>query len=302
MSRRMIVLLLAGMLLCSQAHAVLFSFVGDGTFDPEGSLQAQAKFMADPGSQDLEVWLANTGPDVMVPSQVLTALFFDIRDWNQYGPTIDQPLTPESASLLSDLDPPAPNPAVARFVPYDKNGHLVAGYLDPNVAPDQYNIGGEWAYGYFPGATSEAPGGTTQGISSSGLGLFGAGNLNGPNLAPPRNGAVDGVQYGLLSINDNPSTGNNAVTGRENNPQPLVWYHATFQVDLPGQVVWGDHWTIQNVWFQYGTATSEPEIGPLYVPGYTVPPPGVPEPASLCLLGLAGGAIATVVKKRKKAA
>jgi len=301
MSRRMILLLLIGMLLCSQAHALLFSFSGTKSFGGEvGDLAAQAVFT--PAGQDLEVWLGNVGPDVWIPSQVLTAVFFDIRQGYQ-GPTnpgltIDQLLTPESASLLSDLVlPSGENPAVARFVPYE-SGVPAPGYLDPNVADTdyQYNIGGEWAYRYFPGATSPAPGGTTQGISSSGLGLFGDGNFNGPDLAPPN--ALDGVQYGLLSIDDDPTTGNQKVTGAENNPQPLIWYHATYQLDLP--VAWEDRWTIQNVWFQYGTSTSDPQIGPLYVEGVSAQA-AVPEPASLCLLGLASGAIATMVKKRKKA-
>jgi hypothetical protein len=136
-------------------------------------LSAAASFAMVGGN--LQVVLTNTDPgDVGLPTQVLTALFFDIAG----NPT----LTPISATLGT---------STVLFGP-DGGG----------------NVGGEWAYA---AGLSGAPGGAKQGISSSGFGLFGDPNFGGASLDPPT--AVDGLNYGLTSAGDNPATGNAEVTG-----------------------------------------------------------------------------------------
>ena len=79
-------------------------------------------------------------------------------------------------------------------------------------------MGGEW--GYASGLA--APGGATEGISSAGFGLFGGSNFNGLDLDPPA--ALDGFNYGLVSINDDPGSGNAQVTGNV----PLARYAVVF--------------------------------------------------------------------------
>jgi len=186
----------------------------------------------------LTVVLTNTSTnDVLIPSEVLTALFFDISG---YSGT----LTPVSATLTSGS---------TVFFGSDGGG----------------NVGGEFAYA---DNLSGAPNGATSGISSAGFGLFGNGNFNGPNLGGPN--AVDGLQYGITSAGDNPSTGNAAVTG----PNELIQNSVTFT--LTSDVAFTGSETLTNVSFQYGTSLEETNCAP----GDHNP---VPEPSTMLLLGLA---------------
>lgn len=151
----------------NQAEAITFSA-------SSGNLSASASFTNVGGN--LQVVLTNTSAsDVLIPAEVLTAVFFDVQGAGA--------LTPLSA-LLS-------------------GGSTV--FFGPDGGG---NVGGEWAYG---SGLAGAPLGATLGISSSGLGLFGNANFNGANLQGPV--AVDGLQYGITSAGDNTATGNAAVTG-----------------------------------------------------------------------------------------
>jgi hypothetical protein len=158
------------------AGATPINFSGSGTNTITGqAIGASASF--DIVGALLQVTLTNMGADVMAPSDVLTALFFNIAG--------NPSLTPYSATLASGssvLFPPS-------------------GGAGPNV-------GGEWAY---TNTASGAPGGAREGISSSGLGITYTGKFPGANLQGPV--SPDGVQYGITSGVDNPATGNAAVTG-----------------------------------------------------------------------------------------
>lgn len=190
-----------------------------------GDLAASATFDAVGGN--LQVTLTNTSAaDALVPIDLLTAVFFNIGDTS---------LTPVSALLASG--------STVFFGP-DGGG----------------NVGGEWAYGT---GLIGAPGGAESGISSSGFGLFGAGNFNGANLEGPV--AVNGMGYGITSAGDNTATGNAPVTGGN----PLIKNSVIFT--LSGFD--GDLASITNVSFQYGTDLTEPNV------------PSVPEPATMLLLG-----------------
>ena len=200
------------------SYAVPVTFSGSS-----GSLSAQADF--DIVGGQLKVTLTNTSPsDVLAPSDVLTAVFFDVN--------VGGVLTPVSAVLDS--------------------GSTV--FYDPDGQPAGGVVGGEWAY--LAGLVG-APGSATEGISSAGLSpLFGNANFPGANLAGAT--AVDGVQYGLLSTGDNTATGNGGITGSGG----LIKKSVVFTLSgsgLPSSLSSGD---ISHVSFQYGTATTEPNVPP----------------------------------------
>jgi len=138
-----------------------------------GNLSASVDFTNVGGN--LVVTLTNTSTfDVLVPADVLTAVFFDM-----------------SASL-------SPSSAVL-------NGGSQVIY---GAQPTGGIVGGEWQY--LAGLTG-APDGATKGISSAGFGLFGSPNFPGPDLDSPA--AIDGLNYGILSAEDITATGNTGVTG-----------------------------------------------------------------------------------------
>jgi len=198
---------------------------------------ASAAFNIDINGQ-LQVTLTNTSTkDALVPTDILTGVFFNIQ-----GNPI-QGLIPVSATVA--------------------NGGSVL--FPPSVIGAGPNVGGEWAY---QAELKGAPYGATYGISSTGLGLFGDSNFNGPELQGPPNNALDGLQYGITSAGDNSATGNKEVTGSDalikNSVVFLLNGASGFSLDQ-----------ISNVSFQYGTALDEPNI-----PGNPVP-----EPATMFLLG-----------------
>lgn len=154
-------------------------FTGSGVNSGTGSALAASAAFTFIAPNTLQIVLTNTSAaDVVAPSDILTAVFFDIAG---FPPAT---LTPVSAALTA--------------------GSVVAfGTSDPGGV-----VGGEWAYG---SSLSGAPGSAVLGTSSSGFGLFGSGNFPGTNLQGPA--GVDGVQYGITSAGDNLATGNTPVTG-----------------------------------------------------------------------------------------
>jgi hypothetical protein len=205
----------------SSAHATTLQFNASS-----GSLSASALFDNNNTAGQLKVTLTNTSSaDVLAPGDVLTALFFDI---NIAGfPTA---LGRVSAVLASGSS-----------VYYDADGQPAGGV-----------VGGEWAY---KGGLSGAPGGATRGISSTGVDLFGPGDLfPGPDLQKPD--SPDGVQYGLLSAGDNTATGNGGITGSGGLIKNAVVFSLSFDAGL-GVF---DLSKITNVSFQYGTNLSEPNL------------------------------------------
>lgn len=227
-------LALTGIVLLAAEASASVTFTGSS-----GSLSAEATF-ASSGS-DLQVTLTNTSSaDVLVPTDVLTAVFFSIAG----NPT----LTPLSAVL-------APGSTV------------LFGTTDPGGV-----VGGEWAYK------------SASGVSSTGLGIFGPGDrFPGSNLQGPT--SPDGLQYGITSAGDNPSTGNTPVTGTN----ALIKNSVIFTLGgLPVGFALND---IGDVVFRYGTSLSEPSF-----PGT----PQVPEPASvLTWIGLAGLGLLVAHRRRR---
>jgi hypothetical protein len=216
MKRLLLLAAISGLLAPTSTQAAPLVFTGTS-----GNLSAAVSF--DNVGGNLVVTLANVGADVMVPADILTAVFFDLAGVGA--------LTPVSALL-----------AGASTVHFDADGQPAGG-----------DLGGEWAYE----SGLAAPGGATKGISSSGFGLFGGSNFGGVDLDGPA--ALGGFNYGLLSQVDNQTTGNPQVT--IGSAVPLIQSAVVFTLSgLPLGFDPSVPGNITNVSFQYGTALTEPSV------------------------------------------
>jgi hypothetical protein len=179
----------------------------------------------------------NVGKDV--PGNTLTGVFFDLTG----NPT----LTPVSATILAG--------AVVQ------GGECTIGPCDNTTT----NVGGEFRYD-----TGAFPGGADRGIASAGY-IGGAGNFGGANLDAPPSGAVNGINFGIVS-DDASFVPNGGLI------EPLIQSEVIFILTGVSGLSIED---VSMVSFQYGTGLNEPNI-----PGDCCEH-DVPEPTTLTLLGFA---------------
>lgn len=203
-----------------------------------GSKSASADFSVSGGQ--LTIVLSNDSmADAGVPTDILTGVYFDIPGSPLSLGKVSVTVASGSAALVGGTGAAAPTDA----------GSVV---------------GGE--YGYKGGLVG-APHGAKYGISSSGLGLFGGGDLfPGSNLEGP--GSPDGIQYGITTKGDNLLTGNGGITGTG-----LIKYAVVIVLNNAGNL---NPSSITNVSFQYGTDLSEPNLQ------------GSPTPGAIALIGISG--------------
>ena len=196
---------------------------------------------------ELVVTLTNTSPiDAGVTTDILTAVFFTAKG--------DPLFTKTSADLA----------AGSTTTSYPSGG---AG-SGTNVS----GVGSEWAYLNNPGVF-----GQNEGLSSSGLGVFGANdrfdtvtNLEGPD-------SPDGLQYGITSAGDDPATGNGDIQN-----STLIKNSVVFHLGLNGNTF--DPYTdITDVRFLYGTALTDTLLTGGCTEGCGTTQ--VPQPGTLVLVG-----------------
>src|SRR5438128_2587712 len=193
------------------AEAVTFS-------GSSGTLSASVSFTV--VGSDLVVTLTNTSPnDALVPTDILSAVFFSATG---------DPLLLRTSAVLNT----------------GSTTILTGGGSGSGTDPGGV-VGGEW--GYLNNLN--VLGGKNEGISATGLNLFGPTSLfPGSNLEGPVD--PDGIQYGLTSAGDNTATGNG---GLQNNT--LIKNSVVFHLGLNGQAY--DVSDITGVSFRYGTALTE---------------------------------------------
>jgi hypothetical protein len=241
----------------SEADAAAVTFTGSDSF----GRAASATF--DTSGTNFLVTLTNTSSaDVLVPTDVLTGVFFNLSG--------DPSLRRTSAVLAS-----------GSTVSYDSDGQPAGGV-----------VGGEWAYN--ADVSSDSLRGVNQGISASGLGIFGRFNrFAGANLADNEN--VGGLDYGILSAGDNPATGNGGVTGSGG----LIRNSVVFTLSgLP--TGFNPMTSVRNVFFQYGTNLSEPRIAGTATSTPNPNSQSVPEPSTMAGLLVTGLAAVRSRSKRKQ--
>ena len=236
------------------ANAVA-TFTGSGTVG-SNSVAAEADFSL--SGSTLTILLSNTSsPDghKETPTNTLSGLAFDISGQSTK-------LTPQSATASSIFQ---------------------AGLCSDGCATT--NVAGEWGYQFNKVGISQdnlvgGAGYVTTGLTHN-IGNFGPNGTAGTNLDDPN--SLDGINFGIIA--NNTSDGLNGGLH-----EPLIQNSLTLTLsNLPSGFSLDD---ISNVLFLYGT-----QLGEGSIPGECVeatqcnpgggPGPGVPEPATLFLLGSA---------------
>lgn len=223
MSRRFLYICAGLTLLVSPVFGDV-TFTGSGTNSANSGNTDEASVVFSLAGSTLTVVLSNTTTAAdtkakFVPTDVLTAVFFGTQQITA---------TPVSATLTKG-----------------------SSEINPNGTPSTSTqpLGGEWAYADNV-SVSDGSATLLNGISSSGLnGLFGQGNFGCTTGKKGTCDNIGGVPWGIVPANFPPSKGiNGGIQG------PLEMNSVTFTLTV-GQGFSLN--SIQDVRFQYGTATSD---------------------------------------------
>src|SRR5262245_4657243 len=216
-------------------------------YGSDGTHSASATFEVIGG--DLVVTLTNTSPsDATLTTDILTAMFFTATG----------------------------NPLFTRTSVVLDTGSTTTAYPSGSGSGTEAGgaVGGEWSY-----LNSLAVFGNNEGLSSSGLGVFGPGNLfPGANLEGPD--SPDGLQYGITSPGDDQATGNGDIQN-----VTLIQNSVVFHLGLNGNDTFDPYRDITGVSFLYGTTLTDPVLTGGCLTNCVRETEQVPQPGTLALLG-----------------
>lgn len=233
------------------------------SFGQPGDIYAAEATFATQGNQ-LIVTLTNTSDqDIAVPSEVLTAVLFDVN--------VDPSDAPELSPVRAELPP-------GTEVYY-------------GGAPADGDVSGEWAYRHDAGGIAN---GMRYGISSTGLDdIFGPDDLFDPDgdITPPA--SPDGLQWGIVPEGDVEGTANGGVK-----KEPLIKNSVVFTLDVLDPFFPVDK--VENVYFRYGTSLGQPYFASTTTYHGPLPSPNsVPEPLTMVGVFAAAGALGGYVRRRR---
>jgi hypothetical protein len=266
-----------------QAAAAPIIFTGSGVGDNSEAIAASVSFdfvTHDFGAgavNSLKITLTNTASATLRKANLLTGVFFTIGA----GP----------GNLAVGDFPTGSSGFDGRAATVVKANGTTA--TDVDIAPAINGTATDGGYqlsnGAFGTANSINFSAFRYGISTVGMGLTG---FNGADLGIPVAGEAS---YGIFAHGSNVS-GLPSLSGA----RPLIDTSAEFWLKRPANLTSLEQLEVANVRVVYGTAPEHAVNLTFVDPG---PPPGVPEPSTMILLGsalVAGGFVAR--KKRKSAA
>ncbi|HUQ70474.1 MAG TPA: PEP-CTERM sorting domain-containing protein [Planctomycetaceae bacterium] len=224
-------IMVAGLTSNASASIIGSSFFTGTGMNGTHNLSASVSFAV--VGTDLKITLTNTSAynfttgNQMVPTDVLTALFFDVAPDQAFTQGTPFAVVGGTSSVVNGGSAP------------------LGGWAGYDVTAPSPTLGG-WRYSYD---NDNNPLPQNQGLGTAGFAVFNGNEVNQGPGGP--------FNYGLIGSGYSPGEGNNAVDGT-----PFVQSSIVFTLSgLVGNI------SIANLRFQYGTALDEPFFTPIVIPG-----------------------------------